>query len=218
MPANISNRLCNASPFQVKWDLGKGVVLTLEPDGYLDLERHIMEDFISTNPGYEAVKSQMDQYGVFLRDPTRPYEHQAIEALESYVKIWNAIHRDAVNNMRRRAASQGVLDEKAFAETLNQLGYDALMTKVEKVKKRLVHYKKRVEDEVVVHEEYDPERTILCMDPPKQFESKIAMQVFLEENLEIKKRHEAYLRAEANARKPKTAPRNVEKAEEDATD
>ncbi len=196
---NITNRLCNPSPFPVKWNYDKGVFLVIEPDGHLDLAVEVMDDFRSDKPGYEAIKSLMDQFGIFLRDPTRPYEHQAIEALEAYVKVNQMTYDDCRNNLRRAAAAQGTYDEKAFAETLEQMGYAALLERVNKAKARLEYYKEHVSEEKVIHERYDPERTLMCMDPPKEFDSKIAMQVYLDEHPETRATHEAWLAAQERA-------------------
>jgi len=196
---NYSNRLCNPTPFPVEWPYDKGVVLKIEPDGHLDVPANIVEDFRPDQPGHDAVKSQMDQYGIFLRDPTKPYEVQAIEAIGAAVKSTQGMYDDAYNNMRRRAAAQGTYDAEAFEETLKQNGYVNLREKAESLRKRLEIYKGKVKVEEVVYEEYDPEKTLVFLDPPKEFDSKIAMEVFLDENPKVKKQHEAWLEAERQA-------------------
>jgi len=196
---NISNRLCNPTPFKIKWPYDKGVNLIIEPDGHIDLPVDIMDDFRSDKPGFEAVDFQMKQYGIFLKDPTRAYEHQAIETLEAYIETWTQTYNDCKNNMRRRASAQGTYDEKAFDETLKQMGYAAIMERVEQVKARLKIYQSSVSEERVVHQQFDPERTVLCLDPPKEFDSKIAMQIWLEEHPDVKAQHEAFMEAQENA-------------------
>ncbi len=197
---NVTNTLCNPTQFQVKWNYGRGIILVIEPDGQLGLSVEMMDDFVPTKPGYEAIKSLMDQYGIFLLDPSRPYEHQAIEALTACVKVNRSIYNDCKNNMRRRASAQGAYDEKSFAETLEQMGYADLNRRVDALESRLEMYKSRVEAEKVVHEKYDPEKTLMCEDPPKVFASKIAMEIWLEEHPESKAKHEAWLGAEKKAK------------------
>lgn len=200
MSTSYSNRLCNPSPRDVLWKYDKGVVLTIPADGHLDLPSHIIDDFRSDKPGYEAVKTQMDSYALFLRDPTLPYEVQAIEALEAAVKSLGAMYDDAYNNMRRRAAAAGTYDEEAFAETLAQQGYASLKEKVEQFDERLKRYRKAVGGDTkrLKRQQFDPERTLMFLDPPKEFESKIAMSIFLSEpgNEALRDQHEAWVAAQ----------------------
>lgn len=193
---NISNRLCNPTPFRVVWPYDKGVMLTIEADGYVDLPADIMDDFRADKPGADAVKLQMDQYGIFLRDPTRPYEHQAADALAATIKSLGSMYDDAYANLRRRAAQMGSYDEKSFKETLRQNGYENLKEKVEILKKRLGKYQTRIGKETPVNRGFDPERTLIFLDPPKEFDSKVAMEIFLEDHPELKAKHEAYLAAQ----------------------
>ena len=193
---NVSNRLCNPTQFRCVWPYDKGVKLVIEPDGHLDLPVEVMDDFRPDKPGADAVKVQMDQYGIFLRDPTRPYEHQAVEAIASAVKSLGTMYEEAHANLRRRAASQGTYDEEAFAETLRQNGYAALKERVDDLKGRLEKYQKVLGEEKSVHQEFDPERTLIFLDPPKEFDSKVAMDIFLDENPELKAQQEAYLAAQ----------------------
>lgn len=199
---NVSNRLCNPTPFLVTWPYDKGVVLKIEPDGHLDLPVEVMDDFRPDKPGHEAVKVQMDQYGIFLKDPTRAYEDQAMESLTSAVESNESMYKDAYNNMRRRAAASGTYDEEAFAETLEQMGYATLKVKVDTLKSRLAKYRELVTlDERILRQQHDPERTLLFLDPPKEFDSKIAMEIFLSEpdNKELREQQEAWLAAEIAA-------------------
>jgi hypothetical protein len=194
---NVSNRLCNPTQFPVEWPYDKGVVLKIQPDGHLDLPVEVMDDFRPDKPGHDAVRMQMHQYGIFLRDPTRPYEAQAIEALEAAVKMQGGIYDDCYNNLRRRAAAQGTYDPEAFEETMTQMGYTGLKAKVDALKKRLEKYQSMVGEEITVHQQHDPERTLLFLDPPKEFDSKIAMEVFLAEHPDIKKKHDAWVAAQS---------------------
>lgn len=193
---NISNRLCNPTPFQVVWPYDKGVKLVIPADGHLDLDAMVMDDFRSDKPGHEAVKAQMDQYGIFLRDPTRPYEHQALESLGCAIRSLDGMYQDTYNNLRRRAAAQGTYDQEAFEETLEQMGYGNLKRKVEALKERLVKYESAVSERAVVHEEFDPKRTLLFLDPPKEFDSEIAMEVYLAENEDVRAQQDAFVAAQ----------------------
>lgn len=195
---NLSNRLCNPSPFDVEWPYDKGVKLKIPADGYIDLPVEIMDDFRPDKPGYEAVKLQMDQYGIFLKDPTIPYEKQAVEALEACVRSRKAQYDDAHNNLSRRAAQQGNYDKKSFEETLRQLGFAALKEKTGVIDKRLDKFKRRAVKMEATPTKYDPKRTLLFLDPPKEFDSEVAMEIFLEENPKIKEQHDSWLAAQGD--------------------
>ena len=193
---NISNRICNPSPFDVEWDYDKGVQLKIPADGHLDLTVEVMDDFREGKPGSPEVQGMMNHYGIFLRDPSQPFELQAIKALEASIKDKQGQYNDAHGNLRRNAAAQGTFDEGAFAETLHQMGYTALKAEIERLKGRLTQYTSRVNTERIIHEQFDLERTLIFLDPPKEFDSKVQMEIFLSENPELKERHEKWLAAQ----------------------
>lgn len=193
---NVSNRLCNPTQFDVEWPYDKGVKLVIPADGWIDLPVEVMDDFRSDKPGYDAVKVQMNQYGIFLKDPTLPYEKQAIEAIDAAVRSLDGMYKDTHSNMRRRAAAQGTYDEEAFNETLTQMGYADLKRKTEALRDRLDKYRSRVSEDKAIFVEFDPKRTLIFLDPPKEFDSEIAMEIFLDENPELREQHDAWLAAQ----------------------
>ncbi len=197
---NISNRLCNATPFNREWDYDKGIKIPVPANGFVDLDRRVMEDFMPDQPGAEAVQELMKHEGIFLRDPTRTYESQAVEALEACVASREAMYKDVHGNLRRRAAAQGTYDEKAFTETLDNMGYTKLKEDTDVIKKRLKIYMRKLGDSTrPVHQQHDPEKTLLWKNPPMEFESKVAMEVYLEENDKERAEHQLWLKSQNEA-------------------
>ena len=193
----ITSRLCNPTPFKVDWNFHGGVNIVIEPDGFVDLQNAQMsEQFRPDLPGTESVREEMTQFGIFLRDPMIPYEVQAIKALQGSLKYKSSLYNDAKNNLRSRAASQGIYNEDAFAETLERLGYTRLLVDIEKLEKRIKLYESKIDKSTLnrpLHKQYDPKKTLLFLSPPKEFESEIAMEIFLAEHPEMASKQKAWM-------------------------
>lgn len=194
---SLTNRLCNPTPFLVDWNYDRGVHIKLQPDGFQDLQDVEMSNqFRPGLPGSETVREGMSQHGIFLRDTTVPYEMQAIDALRGYIRYHESLYNETTGNLRRKAAQTGMNSEEAIQQTLEAMGYVALAARVAKAKDRLKRYENKVDRTQLdrpLHRQYDPKRTLLFMDPPKEFESEIAMQVFLEENPKMQERYNAWM-------------------------
>lgn len=194
---SLTNRLCNPTPFPVDWNYDRGVHIKLQPDGFQDLiDVEMSNQFRPGLPGSETVREQMSQHGIFLRDTTVPYELQAIDALRGYIRYHESIYNETTGNLRRKAAQTGMNNEEAIQQTLESMGYNALQLRINKAKDRLKRYESKIDRSVLdrpLHRQYDPKKTLLFMDPPKEFESEIAMQVFLDENPKVQERYNAWM-------------------------
>ena len=192
----ITNRLCNPTPFLCDWQYDRGVHIKIEPDGFADLNAAQSEQFRNDVPGTESVRETMAQYGIFLRDLSVTYETQAIKALRECIKFKDTLYKDAERNLTNQAAALGTYEPRAFEQTLESLGYKRLQKEVEKLKKRLAFYESKVDKNTLqrpMHKQYDPKKTLLFMNPPKEFESEIAMEVFLEENPDLAAKQKAWI-------------------------
>lgn len=205
----ITSRLCNPTPFKVDFNFHGGQNIVIEPDGFVDLQSTLAsEQFRPDLPGTEAVREEMTQYGIFLRDPMILFEVQALKALQGSLKYKEGLYNDAKNNLRSRAASQGIYNENAFAETLDRLGYSRLLVDIEKLKKRVKFYESKVDKNALnrpLHKQYDPKRTLLFLSPPKEFESEIAMELFLAENPEMASKQKSWTAQFEKAEKEQNA-------------
>ena len=197
----ISNSLCNPTPWVVKLDWHQGIALTIPPDGSIDLSGQLgidqMDDFRDGKPGSEAVREIMNHYGIFLRDHSRTYESQALDAIKASIRSKEGMYNDFINNMRRRRAAEGIVENpEAFEEIVRQSGYARVKTEIDTLKARVRFLEKEIGDTpAAVREKLDPERTLMFTDPPRVFSTKLALQMFLNDpgNDKLKRQYEAYM-------------------------
>lgn len=205
---SYSARLVNPTPIPVEWPWHRGVVLKIEPFGYLDLNAQTMEQFMPDQPGADGVQQLMAHYGVFLQDASKTYESQAEDALKAAIKAKTDLVEDCEKNVRNRAANTGnAHNEDAIQVELERSGYKRLRDEIKSLVETLktvsaVNQKSRR----AMHKQFDPERTLLFTTPPKEFPSALAMKLFLNlpENTELRKQQEAYMAQFNIAAKKKT--------------
>lgn len=186
----ISNRLCNATTFwaEIPWD--KGVVIQIPPDGMIELPYHQMEDFLETKPGYEEVKLLMDTLGLFIADPTKDYDEQALKALQACIKARTDQYTASATILRSERAAAGVHDtEESITENLRRLGLVTFKEKTDALVEREKIYSgllgTRAEAQKGKPKSFNPELTvILTSGMPKEFPTKIAKKLFMLEHPE----------------------------------
>lgn len=195
MKINISNRLCNPTPFEVVWNYDKGIVLAIPADGHLDLDVTVMDDFRQGKPGSAAVKDLMDYYGIFLRDPDRSYEEQALAAIRASIKQKEDRYKTFAGNLRKNRAREGISENpEALQELLEESGYAKIGREVEALKGREKFLADKLSElKQTVTLDFDPKTTLMFTNPPRKFDSEIALQMFLNENPELRKQHEEWL-------------------------
>jgi hypothetical protein len=203
--ANVSSRLCNPTPFDVDWCWHAGIVITIPKDGHTDLDYRYVHDFREGNPGSEAVLDMMDHLGIFLRDYDFSYETQALKSINASLKSKKGQYNQAIENFKTKRASLGIKDEpEAFEATLRAAGYAGvredgslgLREQIEKLEHRKAIYTEAVSAQKVEAKtkDLDPEVTLIFVNPPKVFDSPVALRVFLSEpgNESIKAQYEAW--------------------------
>ena len=200
----LTNRLCNPTPFRCKLNWDKGVNIVVPADGHYDLTNAQLVDFQPGQPGSETVQLLMNDHGIFLRDTDRTYEAQAIEALRACRRSKNAHYEESTNNLRRSRAASGIVDNpEALEETFRQLGLTNLKEQVNRLDFRIKALEGEVSRQkaVVSTAKFDPERTLLFVDPPRVFETAFALQMFLAEpeNAALKRQYESWKRAVAKS-------------------
>jgi len=203
----LSNRLFNPTPFDVDIAWDKGVHIKIKADGHYDLTTQQLQDFQPGQPGSEAVQMLMNDHGIFLRDTDRTYEAQALECLRACRRSRNSHYEEATNNLRRSRAAAGIVDNpEALEETFRQLGLAGenngrlgLREQVQRIDARIKALEKEVatQKQTVASEKIDPDRTLIFTDPPRTFETKFALQMFLSEpeNKELKAKYSAWRKA-----------------------
>lgn len=190
-----SSKLCNPTPFPVKLNWNKGVNIKIGAFGAAELTMQQMDDFRPGKAGSADVKSVLDYYGLFLLDSDRPYDNQALEALRRAHDAKKAQYDAAVRNITDRRAAAGVApNEDALEETLRQMGLVELRRKIEVLQEAVQRFRKVVGDkpEQSLRRQLDPKRTVFVLEPPEEFPSVAAMEFFLDQNPEVKAKHQAW--------------------------
>lgn len=205
---NITNRLVNPTPFDVEWPYHRGIVLKIPAYGHYDLETSDMiEDFRPDSAGSESVSLLMRDYGIFLRDPSVPYEVQAVKAIRDCMKSKSEMCREARAGMEADMARTGNYDKSAVDKTFERLGFKRIEDQVALLERKLEFYERQIKgNSRILHKQFDPERTLLFLNPPREFETKIAMLSYLEDHPEDKVKYDKWIAA--NYSKEKEAASN----------
>jgi len=205
-------KLVNPTPWDAKINWDRGIVIRIPAFGEANLTMQQMDDFRSDKPGSEAVRETLNHYGLFLLDTDRPYDNQALEALRRCHKAKKDQYDGVVSRMKESHAAAGMtLNEDVFKEKLTIMGYGNTEEHLKQLSTQIRKYESIVKEtgDRATREQFDPTRTILVTDPPREFPSVAAMEFFLSlpENKEIRLSHEAYTKrlAEAASIKPATA-------------
>lgn len=193
----VTAKLANPTPWDVALDWDRGVRIRIPAFGDTTLTMNQLDDFRENKPGSEAVQEVLGYHGLFVVDSDRPYDNQALNALQKAHAAKKAQYDAAVRNLTDRRAAAGVApNEEALEQTLKMQG---LVTLREKIATLADQIKKLIEvvgpqRERQLRQPLDPKRTIFVNDPPREFPSVAAMQFFLElpENAEIAAKHLAF--------------------------
>ncbi len=179
----LSNELCNPNPWEIEWKYHAGRVIVVPADGSVELTVDEMDDFRDGKPGSEDVQNNMKFMGIFLREHDRPYELQAIAALEESARQKHAHTRNFEQSLRStRAAQNNPLSEESFEYIFKQSGNANLQRQADTSKERAKFLRSQIDVETAesnIHKTYDPERTLLFTNPPKEFPTPLALQMFL---------------------------------------
>lgn len=192
---SFTHSLFNPTPFSVAIDWDKGVKIRIPADGSVDLTTRQMEQFMPGEPGAEEIRKLLDTYGVFLKDSSRDFDAQALETLKKCIKTKRDRYTEALTRMQDAHASAGMAVEeesKPVQAKLKSMGLLRLQEECDILQKRIDLYSQVVEEEdnlVTRAPKFDPKRTIFILDPPQEFSSVTAMNVFLAENPEVSEVH-----------------------------
>ena len=190
-------KLANPTPWPVKLDWDRGIKINIPAFGDTTLTMAQLDDFRDGKPGSEAVLEVLNYHGLFVVDSDRPYDNQALDAIQRAYSAKKAQYDSAVRNLTDRRAAAGVApNEEALEQTHKMQGLITLRDKVatlgEQVKK-LTEVVGPVRERQL-RQPLDPKRTIFITDPPREFPSVAALTFFLEmpENTELRAKHEAF--------------------------
>ena len=181
-------KLVNPTPFDVEINYDRGVDLLIGAFGSIDLTLQQMDDFRPDKPGSETVEEILGFYGLFLLDTDRPYENQALQALKESHKRKTALCKEITQGHRDRAARQSLnIPEETFEQVEKQMGVHNMKAQVDALTKLIKKYEKVVtgDDKKKKRHQLDPARTVFALNPPKEFDSIIAREFFLDENPDV---------------------------------
>jgi len=189
----LSNKLINPTPFPVEYKYEKGVVLKIPADGELELTVSQLDDFIPNKPGSEEVRKILGFHGLFLQDVDKSYDSQALAALKECVKIRKGQYREFVDRLRKAYIEQGKpADDETVEEQAALTGYKKFNDDIGVLENRIKALTTVVDKDKTkgrLKEDLDPERTTFVTTPPRQFPSKTALKMFLDENPSLKREH-----------------------------
>jgi len=197
---SLTNKLINPTPFDVKLPYEKGIELKIPADGELELTVGQMDDYRPGKPGSEEVRKMLSYHGIFLNDGDRSYDSQALEALEKSVNEKGRVIKDFLDRLQtNRTTNNRAVDKETLDQIAESAGYGerGLAGNVKALEKRVAMLRKVVQADNAkgrVKEALDPDRTCYVTQPPRQFPSKIALAIFLEENPDIKKKHDIFFK------------------------
>lgn len=188
-------KLCNPTPWDVRLDWGnRGQRIRIPAFGDKEITAEQQKDYTPGNPGEEAVYAELNYYGIFLLDIDRPYDNQALDALEKARALRKEKYDVAVRRMQDRRSQMGVSpDPEALEEAVRQMGLAAIRDQVRTLEAQIDKLRSLVGPERrVARPKLDPARTVYVLDPPREFPSVAAMEFFLELNPEVAARHQAF--------------------------
>jgi hypothetical protein len=186
--------LINPTPFDVSIAYQQGIFIDVPADGEVNISMQQLDDFRPGKPGSEETQKILDFEGVFLQDSNLSYDYQALETLRAYVSERKDRIRTFLERLKGSRTQQGVsVDDDVMQELLEQAGYSNMQKKVDKVQARIAILEKLVSDDRAkgsISRALDPERSCFVTNPPRQFPSKTALNMFLSEHPEIKEKHD----------------------------
>lgn len=187
-------KLMNPTPWDVKINYEKGIMINIPAFGQVDITMAQFEDYRPGTPGEEAVYEILDMEGVFLFNTDRPYENQALDTLKKTLKKREELLTSKVKSYTDLAARQGLKLEPDQVHNVNeQLGVNMLKEKCETIKRFISKYEAVVtKDTAKRRSVLDPERTVYATNPPREFPSKVAREFFLAEHPAIAEKEDEF--------------------------
>jgi len=204
------NKLINPTPWTAKIPYDRGMHIVVPADGEYEFSSADQQrDFEPGQPGSEEVRKMLDHAGLFILNPDLSYDLQALKALEASHKSKKSFRDEFVQRLRdNRIASGRAIDDGTLEEAIESAGYGhkanpkngvpGIQGQLEALTGRMKFLKSAVEKDPsrgYVKDRLDPERTCFITSPPRQFPSKTALAMFLEENPAVKTQHDAWVKA-----------------------
>jgi hypothetical protein len=195
----LSSKLCNATPWEqvIPWHRTKIVV---PGDGHVELFPEQLEDFRPGKAGSEEVRNLLNTFGCFLMDTDRSYDVQVFECLQGTIKARKQQYTDFVANIRndRIRAGQNSVTEEDLEGVIEMQGYKTFRDQIENLERRVQKLRNILAPAGELGgrrqaPKFDPERTCFGTSPPREFPTKLALELFLDENPEAAEKHKVFM-------------------------
>ncbi len=187
-------RLVNPTPFDVKIPYERGVFLNIPADGDIELSMQQLDDFRPGKPGSEEPRKILEFEGVFLQDSDLSYDSQALKAIGLAIRDRKERIKTFIERTRNsRIAGGATVDDATMEDLVNNAGYGRMQDDVDLLERRVKKLQIVVSADKTrgaVRQNLDPKRTVFVTNPPRQFASVTAMEMFLDDHPDIKEAHE----------------------------
>lgn len=195
----LSGRLCNATPWDqiIPWHRTK---IAVPGDGHVELLPEQLDDFRPGKPGSEEVRNLLNSFGCFLLDTDKSYDVQIYDCLQNTLKARKQQYSDFVSNLRndRIRAGQNNVSEEDLEGAIQLQGYTQFRDAIEVLERRAAKLRSILAPTGELGSRrqaprYDPERTCFGISPPREFPTKLALELFLDEHPEARDKHELFI-------------------------
>lgn len=202
---SLSNKLCNATPFDVEIPYTAGIRITVKADGSTDLSLAQMEDYAPGRPGSSENIASLLSYGCFLLDGDKSYDSQVLATLTGMISVMNQQLSEFVAELHRnqQQANGKRLDDESVQTMKESSGYGRFEERLNILRKRVKMYTKVLGGESPdrTKKTFDPERTCFASNPPREFPSKLSLQIYLAENPDVAEKNAEMVKAMKVTRK-----------------
>lgn len=201
----VTDKLINATPFDVDIPYDRGINLRVSSDSQIQLTYNQLQDFRPGTDGYEEIKTLLESNGLFLLDPDKSYDVQALDCLKACLRQKEAQFNSFVDSVQNSRLSQNKsIDDDSMEQIINKAGYgknapNGLQWQIEKLRGRIRILEENGEKQAA-RAQFDPRRTCFATQPPREFPSETALKMYLAEHPELKAQQDKYIAAleEAN--------------------
>lgn len=178
---SITNKLINPTPFDVKFPYGR-TEIPVPADGMVSLTMEQVKDFTPGEPGFEEIRIQLEYFGLFVLNPDKTYDAQALAALEGSAKQKG----QQLEDMRERTINARLrdgktMDEGSLQQILDRAGYGnkGLQGQIDKLRMRAELLRSKGITKAKQKDQLDPRKTCFGLDKPREFASETALEMFL---------------------------------------
>lgn len=196
----VTDKLVNATPFDVNIPYDRGVSLKVPSDGQIQLTYDQLQDFRPGTEGYEEIRNLLESNGLFILDPDKSYDVQALDCLRACLRHKETQYTAFVDSVQNARLSQNKsIDEDSMQKIVDQAGYgkqapNGVQWQIDKLQGR-IRILEETGEKQAARAGFDPKRTCFGTQPPREFPSETALKMFLEENPELKAQQEKYIAA-----------------------